>query len=100
MAEQLVATLADRFEPEKYTDEYRANLMKIIRAKMKGKKIVLEEPDKAPADAQVIDLMSRLQESLKQGGSRKGSVRAKSKVAAAHAKTPTRGSKRARRKTA
>jgi hypothetical protein len=67
---------------------------------MKGKKITLEEPDREPADAQVIDLMSRLQESLKQGGNRKGSVRAKSKVAAAHAKTPTRGSKRARRKTA
>ena len=100
MAEQLVATLADRFEPEKYTDEYRANLMKIIRAKMKGKKITLEEPDREPADAQVIDLMSRLQESLKQGGNRKGSVRAKSKVAAAHAKTPARGSKRTRRKTA
>lgn len=100
MAEQLVATLADRFEPEKYTDEYRANLMKIIRAKMKGKKITLEEPDREPADAQVIDLMSRLQESLKQGGNRKGSVRAKNKVAAAHAKTPARGSKRARRKTA
>lgn len=100
MAEQLVATLADRFEPEKYTDEYRANLMKIIRAKMKGKKITLAEPDREPADAQVIDLMSRLQESLKQGGSRKGAVRTKSKVAAAHAKTPSRGSKRTRRKTA
>ena len=70
MAEQLVNALADSFAPEKYSDEYRENLMKIINAKMKGKKIKVEEPEeKEPTN--VIDLMTRLQESLAQGKKKK-----------------------------
>jgi DNA end-binding protein Ku len=65
MAEQLVANLAEPFHPEKYTDDYRASLMKVIKAKMKGKKITVEEPETDEADTQVLDLMSRLQASLK-----------------------------------
>src|ERR1043166_2598851 len=45
MAQQLVENLSTAFDPSKYTDDYHANLMKIIRAKMKGKKIEVEEPD-------------------------------------------------------
>ena len=67
MAEQLVANLAEPFDPAKYTDEYRANLMKVIRAKMKGKKIALPEEAEAPGDAKVLDLMAKLQASLGQG---------------------------------
>lgn len=70
MAEQLVAALADAFAPEKYSDEYRANLMKIINAKMKGKKIKVEEPEERET-TNVIDLMTRLQESLAQGKKKK-----------------------------
>jgi len=70
MAEQLVNTLADTFAPEKYANEYRENLMAIINAKMKGKKITVEEPDE-PEATNVIDLMARLQESLAQGKKKK-----------------------------
>jgi len=66
MAEQLVANLTDAFDPAKYADDYRANLMRIIRAKMKGKKITIVEPEE-PASTPVVDLMTRLQESLAQG---------------------------------
>ena len=59
-------TLADGFKPEKYADAYRENLMKIINAKMKGKKIKVEEPEE-PEATNVLDLMTRLQESLTQG---------------------------------
>ncbi len=38
MARTLVENLADKWDPSQYTDEYRENLMKIIKAKMKGKK--------------------------------------------------------------
>ena len=76
MAEQLVSNLAEPFDAAKYTDEYRANLMRIIRAKMKGKTAKLEEPDEGPADPKVIDLMSRLRASLEQGKT-KGASRAK-----------------------
>src|SRR5688500_13490732 len=66
MAEQLVSTLADAFAPEKYSDTYKNNLMAIINAKMKGKKIEVEEPQE-PEPTNVLDLMTRLQESLAQG---------------------------------
>ena len=66
MAEQLVQNLAQTFDPSKYTDDYRANLMKIIRAKMKGKKIDVAEPEERES-TQVVDLMARLQESLEMG---------------------------------
>jgi DNA end-binding protein Ku len=99
MAEQLIANLAEPFEPEKYTDDYRANLMRIIRAKLKGKKADLEPMQESePADAQVVDLMARLRESLEQGkkpreagkGTRSGSVRAPRKTAAARERTTPR----------
>lgn len=70
MAEQLVNTLADEFKPEKYSDEYKDNLMKIINAKMKGKKIEVVEPEE-PEPTNVIDLMTRLQQSLTQGKKKK-----------------------------
>jgi len=100
MAEQLVATLADTFEPSKYTDDYRGNLMKIIRAKMKGKKITMPEPETEPADAQVFDLMSRLQASLKEGKGKGRAVRTTQKGAAATEKPAATRGKRAKRKTA
>ena len=67
MAEQLIQNLAEPFKPAKYTDEYRSNLMKIIRAKMKGRKINVAEPEEEPENTRVLDLMSKLQASLDQG---------------------------------
>ena len=72
MAEQLVANLAEPFDPSKYTDEHRENLMKVIKAKMKGKKIAVPEESAEPGDAKVLDLMARLQASLAQPGGKKG----------------------------
>jgi len=89
MAEQLIENLAQPFDPSRYTDEYRSNLMKVIKAKMKGKKIKVEEPEEAP-ETGVLDLMSRLRASLEQGSARK-TARAKRP---APAKTRTRTSKR------
>ena len=67
MAKALVQNLATDWKPEKYTDEYRDNLMRIIQAKAKGKKITLE-PAAEPRQAEVIDLMERLRRSLAQKG--------------------------------
>lgn len=75
MAEMLVANLTEQFSPDKYTDDYREKLMKIINAKMKGKKIKYEEPEEEE-ESGVIDLMSRLRESLEQGAGGKKSKRA------------------------
>ncbi len=99
MAEQLIANLAEPFSADKYTDEYRANLMRIIKAKLKGKKVELEPMQESEhADEQVLDLMSRLRESLDQGkkprsegkGTRSGTVRAPRKSAASKERTPPR----------
>jgi DNA end-binding protein Ku len=73
MATQLVNNLAEPFDPEKYTDDYRANLMKLIRAKMKGKKITAVEEETEDEDSKVLDLMARLQASLEESGAAKGS---------------------------
>lgn len=100
MAEQLVQNLSEPFDPSKYTDDYHDNLMEIISAKMKGKKIEVTEPEE-PESTHVVDLMARLQESLEMG-KRAAGAGAKAKKAAhpaRHAaKTPreTRGSKRRR----
>jgi DNA end-binding protein Ku len=75
MARTLVEQLADKWDPSQYTDEYRANLMKIIKAKLKGRKPDLKaEPE--PQAAEVVDLMERLRRSLQgAGGGRAGATR-------------------------
>jgi DNA end-binding protein Ku len=93
MAEQLVANLAEPFQPEKYTDEYRTNLMKVIKAKMKGKKIPVAAEPEEPADGKVLDLMARLQASL---GQAKGEKRAPKAAASGAAKAGARPAARAK----
>src|SRR3954452_18841536 len=44
MARQLVSAMTGEFEPEKYKDEYREALMKVIEAKVEGKQIVEPQP--------------------------------------------------------
>lgn len=85
MAEQLVGNLTQAFDPSKYTDDYAANLRKIIRAKMKGKKIEVAEPEERES-TQVVDLMARLQESLEMG-KRRGRT---TKTRAHHTRTAKR----------
>ncbi len=88
MAEQLIENLAEPFDPARYTDDYRSNLMKIIKAKMKGKKVKLEEPEEV-VDTGVLDLMSRLRASLEQQTPKKG-ARAKKAPAAKRARSTKR----------
>jgi DNA end-binding protein Ku len=94
MATSLVESLAAEWNPEKYTDDYRENLMRVIKAKMKGKKadLVAEEP---PRDAKVIDLMERLRQSLdaSSGRGRRGTAsRARPKTARAASRRSTSSS--------
>ena len=89
MATQLVENLAEPFDPEKYTDDYRANLMKLIRAKMKGKKVTAAEPLPDDEDSKVLDLMARLQASLEEGRASKGGTGDKKRVAKTPRKSAT-----------
>ena len=105
MAEQLVTSLAEPFDPTKYADEYRANLMRLIHGKMKGKKVNLKPEDGPARGSEVMDLMARLRESL-ESGKKKGAVRERPNEAAARERKPASKSKTAktaktaRRKTA
>ena len=70
MATTLVENLADEWRPEKYTDDYRGNLMRIIKAKIKGKRADLVSEEQ-PRDSNVVDLMERLRRSLETSGGQK-----------------------------
>jgi DNA end-binding protein Ku len=61
LAKHLIDSLADNFEPQKYHDTYRDNLMKMTEAKIEGRKVV-ETP--AAHVAPVIDIMEALKKSL------------------------------------
>ena len=93
MAKMLVENLAAEWNPDKYEDDYRENLMRVIKAKMKGKEPDLVV-DERPRDSNVIDLMERLRQSLdKSGGRRRGakkSARTKPRKAQARARKQRR----------
>jgi DNA end-binding protein Ku len=69
MAKALVNSLAAEWNPSKYTDDYRENLMRVIKGKIKGKPVKLAAAEE-PRQAEVVDLMERLRRSLEQSGPR------------------------------
>jgi DNA end-binding protein Ku len=72
MAKSLVENLSAQFDPKKYDDTYRKELLELLRAKAKGKP--LPEPEEEP-EGEVVDLMAALRESVertkKSGGRRR-----------------------------
>jgi DNA end-binding protein Ku len=69
MAERLVETMIDKWQPEKYRDEYREDLLKLVEQKVKsGKTKVIEEakPAAARRPGKVIDIMDLLKRSVEQ----------------------------------
>jgi DNA end-binding protein Ku len=70
LAEQLVETMQSKWNPEKYHDDYRDDLIRIIEQKIKaGKTKVVEAAKpaaKAPERGKVIDIMHLLRQSVKQ----------------------------------
>lgn len=66
MARQLIENLAEPFDPSKYHDEYRERIEEIIEAKLKGKKIRVQEEEE-PEGTKVVDLVARLEQSLAMG---------------------------------
>ncbi|WP_350015936.1 Ku protein [Rhodanobacter sp. IGA1.0] len=69
MAEQLIESMSDEWNPAEYRDEFRDRLRKVIEQRMKSKGVVTTEPeDEADmpenATTNVVDFMSLLQKSL------------------------------------
>jgi DNA end-binding protein Ku len=70
MARQLVESLAsEAFEPDKYQDQYREQLLDLIERKAAGEEIVAEPVAEAPA--KVLDLVAALEASLAKAESAK-----------------------------
>src|SRR4051812_27012216 len=71
IAKQLVESLAGEFDPSKYRDTYREEVLAMIERKAAGEEIAVQPaPEEAPRE--VPDLMSALQASLDQVRSRSG----------------------------
>jgi DNA end-binding protein Ku len=93
MAKALVNSLAAEWDPAKYTDQYRENLLRIIQGKVKGKEVALE-PTTEPRQAEVVDLMERLRRSLAQSSRRQTRGRQPRAAAAHRGSKSRRGRKR------
>ena len=63
MAESLVSSMSGDFEPENYTDEYRAALQQVIDAKVEGREVVEAAAPKTTS-SNVVDLMAALRASV------------------------------------
>ncbi len=98
LAISLIEALAAEFEPAKYKDSYRENLMAMIQAKVQGRQTV-----EAPAAQQlspVIDIMEALKASLAIGKKPVRSVAAAQLAEAAPKSAPAGKPKRGRKSAA
>jgi DNA end-binding protein Ku len=119
IAQQLIESLAAPFEPEKFHDTYREEVLGLIERKAAGEEISIQPPpEEVPTRA--ADLMSALQASLEEvrkrtgdgaarprrrraqapaasNGAAKAGSRAKKPASSGSAKTPARGRKPARK---
>ncbi|MGV9616922.1 non-homologous end joining protein Ku [Nocardia xishanensis] len=73
MAETLVESMSDDFDPSQFTDDYQAELQKMLdEAIASGSDRVTAKPEPVAAemDAEVVDLVAALQRSLEASGRR------------------------------
>jgi DNA end-binding protein Ku len=80
LARQIIDALANDWKPERYHDTYTEELKALIEKKRKGQKITVDEPTEETTDADVVDLMAALEESVKNAKSRKRSSSSSSRT--------------------
>ncbi|MFE3024831.1 non-homologous end joining protein Ku [Nocardia tengchongensis] len=100
MAETLVDTLSDDFDPSLYVDEYQIELKRLLdEAIASGSSKVTRAPETAAPemDAEVVDLVAALQRSLEASGRKTGSAAA-AKAAPAKAAAEKKPAKKAAKK--
>jgi DNA end-binding protein Ku len=94
MAKSLVENLSEPFDPEKYDDTYRKELLGLMRAKAKGRKLPEPQEDEG---GEVIDLMQALRESVEKT-KRSARKRTTARKTSAGSKRKTSARKRTTRK--
>jgi DNA end-binding protein Ku len=98
MARQLVASLEADFEPDKYHDTYREELLSLIEKKAAGEEIV--ERPAAEEPGKVLDLMAALEASLARTKGSGGGAAGEAAEAAAPARARRAPAKKAATKKA
>jgi DNA end-binding protein Ku len=92
MAQQLIDSLAEDFEPEQYRDEYRERVIEMIERKAEGEEIVVEAPAEEPKE--VPDLMAALEQSIAgakgQGGGKRAKPKRRARASSGDGKPATR----------
>ncbi len=78
MAKSLVENLSAKFDPAKYDDTYRKELLELLKAKAEGEP--LPEP-REDAEGEVVDLMEALRESVERTQKKKAGGRKRAKKA-------------------
>ena len=73
MAKSLVQNLSAKFDPSKYDDTYRKELLELLRAKEATG--VVPEPKETGEEAEVVDLMQALRESVERTKSQRAATR-------------------------
>lgn len=99
MAESLVESLSATFEPEKYRDEYREQVLDLIEIKAAGNEF--EAPEAAAEPPKVVDLMAALEASVakaKQARGRHPSTAASAASSGSKAPAKKKATKRAAKK--
>ena len=86
LAEQLIASLSEDFQPQQYHDTFQEQLKALVESKEKGRTFTEKA---APKRAKVIDMMDALKKSLQQAG-----ADGKRKRAAADTAAPSRSARR------
>jgi len=74
MAQQLIGSLTEDFDPTAYVDSYRARVQEAVQAKVDGQEVVVQPEEGEPAT--VVDLMEALRASVDAAKERKGSSKA------------------------
>lgn len=88
MAESLVESLAAAFEPQKYRDEYREQVLDLIQIKASGQEFTL--PEVEVEKPKVVDLMAALEASVRAAKDARGRHPAAKAGAAAPASKPAK----------
>lgn len=83
MAQQLISALSEKFDPEKYHDDYREKVLDMIERKSEGEEVVLAP--RTEAKPKVVDLMAALEASIAaaKGGGKKSVVEEEKETVAA-----------------
>ena len=104
MATQIIESLSRDWDPARYEDTYRVQVLDFLKKKAAGEEIVVEEEPEE--ESNVVDLMAALEASLeaaKKGGSKKGPLSARASASStskstsksrSSSKSPSRPAKR------